>query len=251
MPRLLAKLALTTLLVLLPARTLAADVTVAVAANFAAPMKLIVADFERNTAHKVTLAFGASGQFYAQIRHGAPFEMLLSADDDVPRKLEREGLAVPGTRFTYAVGRLALWSRDPQLIDVNGDVLRSGRFERLAIANPKLAPYGRAATEVIERMKLTESLATRIVQGTNISQAFKFVASGNAALGFVAVSQVVEDGQLTGGSVWFVPTNLHAPIKQDAVLLAKARDNPAALALLDHLKGDRAKTIIRSFGYEI
>jgi len=226
-----------------------ADVTAAVAANFAAPMKSIAAAFEQQTGHKVSIALGASGQFYAQIRQGAPFDVLLSADAEIPRKLEEENLAERGTRFTYAVGRLALWSKDPQLVDSKGLVLGSDRYQKLAIANAKLAPYGAAAREALQNLGLEGRLESRLVQGMNISQTFQFVSSGNANLGFVAWSQVFNDGKLISGSAWLVPEMLHSPIQQDAVLLKSAARNPAARALLNYLQSEHAREIISSYGY--
>lgn len=228
----------------------AAEVNAAVAANFTAPMRAIAQSFEKDTGHKAVLAFGSTGTFYAQIRNGAPFHVFLSADDETPARLEREGLAVAGSRFTYATGRLVLWSSQPGFVDDKGDVLRKGGFQRLAIANPKLAPYGSAAMEVIGKLGLAAQLEPRIVQGENISQAFQFVATGNAQLGFVAMSQVFADGKIAQGSGWVVPAGLHAPIRQDAALLVAGRDNAAAAALLAYLKGGKARAVIRSFGYE-
>lgn len=227
----------------------AAEVSVAVASNFTAPMQAIAAGFERDTGHKAQLAFGSTGKFYAQIRNGAPFQVLLAADDEIPARLEQDGLALPGSRFTYAVGRLVLWSASADLVDGKGDVLRKGAFRKLAIANPRLAPYGRAAVEVLTGMGLTDALAPRFVQGENIAQTWQFVATGNAELGFVALSQVVREGRVAGGSSWIVPDRLHAPIRQDAVILAPGRDNAAAAALLRYLKGDRARAILQSYGY--
>ena len=225
-------------------------VSVAVASNFAAPMQKIAAVFEQDTGHKAVLSFGSTGKFYAQIKNGAPFQVLLAADDETPRRLGKEGLAVAGTQFTYAVGRLVLWSKQPGLVDDKGEVLREGRFERLAIADPKLAPYGAAAVDSLTRLGLLPSLQARLVQGQSIAQAYQFVATGNAPLGFVALSQVTLDGRLTEGSAWVVPANLHSPIRQDATVLAMGRDNPAVAALVTYLKGDKAGAIIRSFGYE-
>ena len=225
-------------------------VGVAVAANFAAPMQKIAAVFEQDTGHKAVLSFGSTGKFYAQIKHGAPFHLLLAADVETPRRLGMEGLAVAGTQFTYAIGRLVLWSKQTGLVDDKGEVLRTGRFERLAMADPKLAPYGAAAMDSLTRLGLLPSLQARLVQGESIAQAYQFVASGNAPLGFVALSQVTSDGRLSEGSAWVVPANLHTPIRQDAIVLAIGRDNPAAAAFMTYLQGDKARTIIRSFGYE-
>lgn len=228
----------------------AAEVSVAVAANFTAPMQKIAAAFEQETGHKAVLAFGSTGKFYAQIRNGAPFQVLLAADDETPARLDKEGLTAPGTRFTYAIGRLVLWSRQSGLVDDKGEILRKGRFERLAIADPRLAPYGAAAVESLTKLGLLPGLQARLVQGESIAQTYQFVASGNAALGFVALSQVTADGRVTEGSAWVVPANLHTAIRQDAVVLSTGKGNPAATALMAYLKGDKARAIIRSSGYE-
>lgn len=233
------------------AQAQAAEVKVAVAANFTAPMRQLAQAFEQETGHKALLSFGGTGSFYAQIRHGAPFQVLLAADDETPLKLEQEGLAVAGSRFTYATGRLVLWSRQPGLVDDQGELLRSGRFQRLALANPKLAPYGSAAIETLTRLGLLEALRPRLVQGDNIGQTYQFVATENAQLGFVALSQVQTAGRIAQGSAWIVPASLHQPIKQDAVLLRAGQGNPVASALLAFLKGEKARAVIRSFGYEI
>lgn len=227
------------------------EVQVAVAANFTAPVQAIATAFEKDTGHKLVPSFGATGQFYTQIKNGAPFEVFLAADDTTPEKLEKEGDTVAGSRFTYATGTLALWSAKEGYVDANGDVLKANQFEHLSIANPKAAPYGLAATEVLDHLKLTDAVKAKIVEGQNISQAYQFVSTGNAELGFVALSQVYKDGKLTGGSAWIVPAQLHSPIKQDAVILTKGRDNAAAKALMDYLKGPQAAAIIKSFGYQI
>ena len=228
----------------------AGEVQVAVAANFTAPMQKIAAQFEQDTGNKAVLAFGATGNFYAQIKNGAPFEILLAADDTTPLKLEQAGLAVRGTRFTYAVGKLVLWSAKASYVDAHGDILRRGNFKHLAIANPNTAPYGAAAVEVLQKLKLAARLQPRLVQGENISQAQQFVGTGNAELGFVALSQVWRDGKLVSGSGWIVPAGLYSPIRQDAVLLRRGDANPAARALATYLRSDKAKAIIRAFGYE-
>ena len=229
----------------------AGEVQVAVAANFTAPMQRIAAEFEKDSGHKATLMSGATGKFYAQISHGAPFEVFLSADDETPARLEKDGLAVAGSRFTYATGRLVLWSAREGYVDDRGEVLTKGDFKHLAIANPRTAPYGTAAVEAMRKLGVFDALQPRFVQGENIAQAYQFVATGNAELGFVALSQVLKDGKLASGSAWPVPASLHAPIRQDALTLARGRHNPAAKALLAYLKGDKAKAIIRSFGYEL
>ena len=228
----------------------AAEVHVAVAANFAAPMQVIATAFTQDTGHKTVLSFGSTGKFYAQIKNGAPFDVLLAADQETPAKLEKDNLVVAGTRFTYATGRLVLWSKQPGLVDDKGDVLRKANFERIAIADPRLAPYGAAAAEVLEKLGLRQSLQPKIVQGENIGTAYQFVATGNAALGFVALSQVMNDGKIQTGSSWTIPATMHATLRQDAVALLASRDNPAAAALLAYLRSDKARRIIESFGYE-
>lgn len=237
---------------LLPAASAQADqVTVAVAANFSAPMQAIAEAFTQDTGHQLTPAFGSTGQLYAQISHGAPFDLFLAADDSTPAKLEAEGRTVAGSRFTYATGALALWSAQADLVDAKGAVLHSDRFRHLAMANPKTAPYGLAALQVMQGLQLADSLGPKLVEGQSVGQTYQFVASGNAELGFVALSQIYRDGQLSSGSAWQVPGALHDPIRQDAVLLQRGADNPAAVALLRYLQGDRAAAIIRSFGYQL
>lgn len=227
------------------------EVQVAVAANFSAPMRQIAAQFEQDTGHKAMLAFGATGKFYAQIQNGAPFEVLLAADDATPARLEQAGQAVPGTRFTYAIGKLVLWSAKAGYVDPNGAVLKAGNFAHLAIGNPKTAPYGAATIETLTKLNYYGRLQSKLVQGENISQAQQFVSTGNAELGFVALSQVWHDGKLSSGSAWIVPSNLYSPIRQDAVILKKGQANPAARALAAYLRSDKAKAIIRSFGYAL
>lgn len=227
------------------------EVQVAVAANFTAPMQQIAAQFEKDTGHKAILAFGATGKFYAQIVNGAPFDVLLAADDETPARLEADGQGMSGSRFTYAIGKLVLWSADPALIDARGEVLKTGNIKHLAIANPKTAPYGAAAVEVLGKLGLLAGLQGRFVQGENIAQTQQFIVTGNAELGFIALSQVIKDGKIASGSAWTVPANLYQPIRQDAVLLARGKDKPAAGALLAYLKGDKARAVIKSFGYEL
>lgn len=228
----------------------AAEVQVAVAANFFAPMKAIAAGFEKASGHKAMLSSGATGKFYAQIRSGAPFDIFLAADEQTPARLDKENATVAGSRFTYATGKLVLWSARPGLVDAQGEVLRSAKFAHIALAAPKLAPYGAAAVETLTRLGLLAQLEPRFVQGESIGQAFSFVSTGNAELGFVALSQVWENGKLKSGSAWIVPAQLHSPIRQDAVLLARGKDNAAAAALIAYLKSDAAKAVIRSFGYD-
>jgi molybdate transport system substrate-binding protein len=229
----------------------AAEVSVAVAANFTAPMQKIAQSFEQNTGHKAILSFGSTGNFYAQIKNGAPFEILLSADDETPLRMEKEGLGVPGSRFTYATGKLVLWSKQSGLIDDKGEVLRRGNFQRLALANPKVAPYGAAAIESMTKLGVLQDIQLKIVQGENIAQTYQFIATENAQLGFVALSQVLTDGKIAQGSAWVVPANLHSPIRQDAILLTKGRSSPAAQALMTYLRSEKARAVIRSYGYEL
>ena len=233
----------------IPLGAQAGEVQVAVAANFSAPMEKLAPMFAADTGHRAVLSFGSTGKFYAQVRNGAPFEVLLAADDETPLKLEREGRGAG--RFTYAVGRLALWSRQAGFVDARGEVLTRGRFDKLAVADPRLAPYGAASFETLTRLGLLDALRPKLVQGENIGQAYQFAATGNAALGFVALSQVYADGRLKEGSAWIVPASMHVPIRQDAILLARGRDNAAAGALMQYLRSDKAKAVIRSFGYEI
>lgn len=226
----------------------AATVSVAVAANFTEPAKALAAQFKARTGHEAVLTYGASGQFYAQIANGAPFQVFLSADRERPERAEAEGLAVAGSRFTYAVGRLALYSRTPGLVDGRGAVLRSGRFAKLSIADPKTAPYGLAAVETMRKLGVYEALKPRLVQGTSITQAYQFVDTGAAELGFVALSQVAT---VKGGSRWIVPAADHTPIDQQAVLLKTGANSPAARAFMSFLKGGEAKAIIRRYGYNV
>ena len=226
------------------------EVRVAVAANFATPLKTLAAEFEKESGHTLALSAGASGKLYAQIKSGAPFDVFLSADDETPSRLEKEGDAVSGSRFTYAVGRLVLWSAQLNTVDAQGAVLKTGNFKHLALAAPHLAPYGAAAVQTMTQLGLLAALTPRFVQGESIGQTYSFVASGNAELGFVALSQVFENGKISKGSGWIVPASLHEPLRQDAVLLVRARDKVAARALLTFLKSEKARALIRAFGYE-
>ncbi|WP_341646574.1 molybdate ABC transporter substrate-binding protein [Thauera sp. SDU_THAU2] len=236
---------------LLSAPLHAADLNVAVAANFTAPMQKIAEVFEKDTGHKLVLSFGSTGKFYAQIKNGAPFEVLFAADDETPARLEKEGGSVEGTRFTYAIGKLVLWSKQDGLVDDQGEILRKGTFERIAIADPKLAPYGAAAMQTLNKLGLADSLASKFVTGENIGQTYQFAATQNAQLGFVALSQVYADGRITEGSAWIVPEDLYEPIRQDVLVLNQGKDNPAAAALMDYMKGETAKKIILSYGYAL
>jgi molybdate transport system substrate-binding protein len=247
----ISRLALFTCSVLCLSVARADEVQVAVAANFTAPVQAIATQFQHDTGHTLVASFGATGQFYTQIKNGAPFEVFLAADDSTPAKLEQEGDTVAGSRFTYAVGTLALWSAKEGYVDAKGAVLQGNQFQHLAIANPKAAPYGLAATEVLEHLELTAATKAKIVVGQSISQTFQFVSTGNAELGFVALSQIYKDGKITNGSAWIVPSALYSPIKQDAVMLAKGKENPAAKALMEYLKGPKATAIIKSYGYQL
>jgi len=227
----------------------AGEVQVAVAANFVGPLAQIGAAFTAATGHQLVVSSGATGRFYSQIKAGAPFEVLIAADDETPKKLIAENLAVAGSNFTYAIGQLVLWSARPGLVDAQGQVLSSQGFAHLAIANPKLAPYGAAALEVLKARGVHDALAPRLVTAESIAQAYQFVFTGNAELGFVALSQVLVPGKPVPGSYWRVPASLHAPIRQDAVLLKAGDKNPAARALLDYLRSAPARAVIEAYGY--
>jgi molybdate transport system substrate-binding protein len=227
----------------------AEEVSVAVAANFATPMQKIAVLFTQDTGHTATLSMGSTGKFYAQIKNGAPFHVLLSGDDETPLRLEKDNAVTPHTRFTFAVGKLVLWSKQAGFVDAQGDVLRKGYFSHLAIADPKLAPYGAAAIETLQALGLLTKLQPRLVQGESIGQAYQFVASGNAQLGFVALSQVMSNDRITEGSAWLVPPHLYQALRQDAVILKNGKDNKAATALMAYLKTEKARAVIRSFGY--
>lgn len=223
----------------------AAETNVAVAANFTEPAKEIVKAFETKTGHKALLSFGSTGQFYNQIKQDAPFTVFLAADDTTPAKAVAEGLAVPESRITYAVGRLVLWSKDPAKVTDEGTLKRAA-FEKIALANPALAPYGAAAVQAMTRMGVYEALKPKIVQGNNIAQTYQFVETGNAEVGFVALSQVIMKGE---GSRWPVPETLHDPIRQDAVLLKKGEADEAAKAFVAFLKGPESAAVIARYGY--
>ena len=238
-------------LLALPAH--AEDISVAVAANFTAPMKLIAAEFEKDSGYKVVASFGSTGKFYAQIKNGAPFEILLAADNETPSKLVKENVGTSASQFTYAVGKLVLWSAKPGLVDSTGSVLKKGDFAHLALADPKLAPYGAAAVQTLKALGILEALQPKIVTAESIAQAYQFVGSGNAELGFVALSQLRKDdkdGKLEGSS-WLVPANLYSPIRQDAVILEPGKGKATVEALMKFLKGDKARAIIKSFGYDL
>jgi molybdate transport system substrate-binding protein len=229
----------------------AEEISVAVAANFTAPMQKIAAEFEKSTGHKAQLVFGSTGKFYAQIKAGAPFQLLLAADDETPARLVKEGDGVAASQFTYAIGKLVLWSPKPGFVDDKGEVLKSGKFEHLSVANPKLAPYGLAATETLKALGLAEALQPKIVLAESIGQAQQFVVSGNAELGFVAYSQIHKDGKLIDGSYWLVPAKHYSQIRQNAVVLTKGKGSAAVDALAGFLKSKSAADIIKSYGYDL
>ncbi len=242
----LVGLTLAAVLVARPA--LAAETQVAVAANFTEPAKVIATAFKAATGHTAVLSFGSSGQFYAQMARGAPYEVFLSADADRPRKAEQDGLGVTGTRFTYAIGRLVLYSKTPGLVDDGGGVLKGARFNKVSIADPTAAPYGVAAVQTMQKLGVYDALKPRVVMGASITQAYQFVDTGAAELGFVAYSQVIN---VAGGSRWLVPTADHAPIDQQAILLYTGQNNPAAKAFLAFLKTPAAVAVIKTYGYEV
>ena len=226
----------------------AADLHVAVASNFSRPMKALAERFEQHSEHHLLLSFASTGKHYAQIRNGAGFDLLLAADVERPALLEQQGLIVPGSRFTYAIGRLVLWSPLADRVDADGRILDQGDFSHLAIANPRLAPYGRAAQQVLQGRSLWQGLQKKLVRGENIGQAYQFVKSGQVPMGFLALAQVQEPGEALAGSFWLVPAQLHAPIEQQAVLIS---DQAAARELHQFLQSAAAREIIRSYGYEI
>ena len=226
-------------------------VQIAVAANFTAPARALAEIFARTTGHEAKLSFGATGAFYTQIKNGAPFDILLAADDERPIRLEKDGDTVPGSRFTYAIGQLVLWSAKPGFVDGEGAVLKGGNFNKIAIANPKLAPYGAAAVETMDKLGLAAALTPKLVTGESIGQTYNFIATGNAELGFVALAQVLDGGKLKSGSMWVVPAKYHAPIIQDAVILKRAAANPAAKAWMALMRSPNTQDFIRSYGYEV
>jgi molybdate transport system substrate-binding protein len=247
----ISRTVITLVLLLFGQASWSATVLVAVAANFSKPMTEIVSQFEKATGHSAKLSFGSSGKFVSQLENGGPFEVLLSADEKGPEKLEQAGLTAPNTRFVYALGKLVLWSATPNFVDDEGKILMTSNFKHLALADPKVAPYGAAAIDVLKKMKLLEKLQPLFVQGENIAQTYQFISTANAELGFLALSQVIENGKIVGGSSWIIPDNLHAPIRQGAVLMKKGAENPAARALIDYLKSIPALAIINKYGYDL
>ncbi len=230
----------------------AAEVRVAVASNFTEPMARIAEMFQHDSGHKVTITAGATGKLYGQIVAGAPFDVFLAADEDAPKRLTQDGFAVSGSRFVYAEGKLVLWSIQPDLVDAKGSVLRNGNYARLAISNPKVSPYGVAAKQTLEKLAMWNGLQRKLTKGDDTAQTYALAASENVDLAFVAISQLQQGGKLpTRGSWWIVPEELHAPLRQSAVLLTQGKDKAAAQALLDFLKSKKAATVIREFGYEL
>ena len=241
----------TILLLAISFSSYAATTLVAVAANFSKPMSEIAVEFEKATGHSAKLSLGSSGKFVSQIENGGPFEVLLSADETGPQKLTQEGYAVLNSQFTYALGKLVLWSATPGYVDDQGTVLSTGNFKHIAVADPKLAPYGAAAMEVLKNKGLQTKLQPIMVMGENIAQTYQFVSTANAELGFVALSQIIDNGKISKGSAWMIPNTDYSPIKQGAVLLKLGANNPAALALLDYLKSAPALAIIEKYGYDL
>ena len=241
----------TILLLVISFSPYAATTLVAVAANFSKPMSEIAIEFEKVTGHSAKLSLGSSGKFVSQIENGGPFDVLLSADETGPQKLTQEGYAVLNSQFTYALGKLVLWSATPGYVDDQGTVLSTGNFKHIAIADPKLAPYGAAAMEVLKNKGLQTKLQPIMVMGENIAQTYQFVSTANAELGFVALSQIIDNGKISKGSAWTIPNTYYSPIKQGAILLKLGANNPAALALLDYLKSAPALAIIEKYGYDL
>ncbi|MBG7601481.1 MAG: molybdate ABC transporter substrate-binding protein [Gammaproteobacteria bacterium] len=239
-------LLITCVLTLAAGQATADEIHVAVASNFTNTIKTLAGRFEASSGHRVILSFGSTGKHYAQIKNGAPFDAFFAADVKRPKLLDKEGVALPGSRFTYAIGKIVLWGPKKGSVDAEGKVLEEGKFRHLAIANPKLAPYGRAARQVLQDRGIWESLQNRMVRGENIGQTFQFIKSRNAELGFVALSQIIDPGHAIEGSLWKVPQSLYTPIEQQAVLL---RESDAARAFLTFVKNDESLEIIRGFGY--
>ncbi|MDO8263037.1 MAG: molybdate ABC transporter substrate-binding protein [Gallionella sp.] len=236
---------------LLSSPVCAGEVSVAVAANFAAPMERIVALFEKESGHTVKVSLGSSGKLYSQIKGGAPFDVLLAADEAIPKRLVQEGLAAGGSRFVYALGKLVLWSTQPDFVDARGAVLNKGGFGKLAIANPRLAPYGVAAKETLEKLTMWNAMQGRLLRGEDVAQAYQFVATENSELGFIALSQIMRNGKVSEGSWWLVPPEMYKPLRQSAVMLSGAKDQAAAQAFLAFLRSEKAVAVMRGFGYEL
>jgi len=228
----------------------AEQITIAVASNFSSAMSEIINEFEKQTPHKIRIVYGSSGKIYAQISNGAPFQLFLSADRAKAIALEKSKLIVPNSRFTYAIGTLALWSPSLNVAELKSQILKQGQFNKLALANPKLAPYGTAALEALNALELADQTRDKWVRGENIAQTFQFVSTANADIGFVALSQIMSNHKINKGSAWIVPEKLYSPIRQDAVLLLAGKNSSAALALLQFIQSDTAKSIISSYGYK-
>ncbi len=235
---------------LLSSPVCAGEVNVAVASNFAAPMERLVPLFQKESGHTVKMSTGASGKLYAQIKSGAPFDAFLSADEEMPKQLMQDGLAVSGTRFVYATGRLVLWGAQPGLVDEKGAVLNKGNFNMLATANPRFSPYGVAAKETLTKLTMWNAIQGKLDKGENVTQTYQLAATEKVDLAFIALSQVMRGGKVTAGSWWLVPPELHKPIRQSAVLLTGAKDQAAAEAFLAFLKSEKARAVMRGFGYE-
>lgn len=229
----------------------AAEVSVAVASNFAGPMERLAPLFQKESGHTLKVTAGASGKLNAQIRGGVPFDVFLSADEEIPKQLMQDGLAVSGTRFVYAFGRLVLWSGQHDLIDEKASVLNKGNFKMLAIANPRYSPYGVAAKETLTKLTMWNSIQEKLTKGENVTQTYQLVATEKADLAFIALSQVMRDGKVTAGSWWIVPPEMHNPIRQSAVLLSHAKDPLAAKEFLAFLKSEKARGAMRGFGFEL
>lgn len=248
-----------TLLFFVATASNAASITVAVASNFTKPMQVLTSEFEKTHHHKVNLSFNSSGKIFAQIQHGAPYDAFFSADQAKPEKLETLEFTQPDSRFTYAIGRLAIWSADTKTINTKDGSfdpasLKSPAFKKIAIANPKLAPYGLAAIQSIDALGLTSIVDNRLVKGENISQTYQFTLTGNAQAGFVALSQIFSGGKITKGSAWIIPDHLHQPIKQDAVIIQRDRTIEEQVAVNDFfkfIKSSTAKNIISNYGYKV
>ena len=239
-------------LLLLPGLVAAAEVKVAVASNFLSTIRILKSEFEKDTGHKILLSAASTGKLYAQITHGAPFEVLLAADSLRPQMAEENGLAVPGSRYTYASGRLTLWSATPSMVGKEClAVLNSGQFRRLAIANPKTAPYGEAAKQALKKMGLWADVKGKLVRGENIGQTFQYTHTRNAELGMIALSQALDPKNKVTTCRWDVPVDYYEPLEQDLVVLKKGAENPAVSALIDFLKSDRARKIIAENGYGV
>jgi molybdate transport system substrate-binding protein len=236
---------------LMSTQVCADEVSAAVAANFAAPMQRIVALFQKGSGHTVKVSLGASGKLYTQIKAGEPFDVLLSADEEIPKRLLQEGLAFAGSRFVYATGRLVLWSAQPDLVDDKGAVLSKGNFDRLAYANPLFSPYGMAAKETLTKLTMWNAMQKKLKKGDDVTQAYQLAATESTDMAFIALSQVMRDGKVATGSWWLVPAELHNPIRQSALLLSGSKNQAAAKAFLAFLKSEKARAVMRGFGYEV